>query len=115
MASRKTKARKQKEYPLSDQMSNEELLKAFETLVSALKMNLRYEKGDFKSGSCRVEDKKLIILQKKDTTENKILALARLLKNVDLNRVYVIPTVWEIINGISDQQAADEPVSLEGE
>jgi hypothetical protein len=48
MGGRKTKTRKVREIPLSEQLSNEELLQALETMVKALNVELRYEKAIFR-------------------------------------------------------------------
>ncbi|MBN1543614.1 hypothetical protein JW992_15840 [candidate division KSB1 bacterium] len=113
MGGRKTKTRKIREIPLSEQLSNDELLQALETLVRALKIDLRYEKGDFAGGMCRVYDQSLIVLQKNDSAVQKITALSRFLCRISLEGIYVPPPVREVMNRIEKQAGETEPVFSE--
>lgn len=58
-------------------------LDKLESLVKALGFKLRYEKGNFKTGACLLEQNKMIVVNKFSNLENKILALADLLQNAD--------------------------------
>ncbi len=105
----KAKARRPKEISVSDTLSNEELLQALETLARALQFDVRYEKGDFKGGTCRVNDNSLIVIRKTDPLDKQIRLLALELGRVDLKTVYVIPEVREVIERIqSDQRESAE-------
>ena len=56
-------------------------LDKLESLLKALGFKLRYEKGNFKTGACILEQSRVIIVNKFSNLENKILALADLLQN----------------------------------
>jgi len=96
-------------------MPNEELLQAMETLVRALGLECRYEKGDFKGGLCRVHDQKLVVLQKKESLENKIRTLAMGLGELDLKDVYVIPAIHELIDSVRKNPVQKGDLSIEEE
>ncbi|MBD3378095.1 hypothetical protein GF406_23900 [candidate division KSB1 bacterium] len=115
MASRKTKARKSDPVPLIDGMTNEELLQAMETLVKALGLECRYEKGDFKGGLCRVHEQQLIVLQKKESLENKVKTLAAGLGELDLTNVYVMPAIQEMIDSARKEPVQNGDLSIEEE
>lgn len=115
MASRKTKARKSDSVPLIKEMSNEELLQALETLVKALGLECRYEKGDFKGGLCRVHEQQLIVLQKKESLENKIKTLAVGLGELDLTNIYVMPAIQDLIDSVRKEPVQNGDLSIEEE
>ncbi len=78
-------------------MTEEEVLMALETLAKTLQVEVRYEKGDFVGGLCRIGDRQTILLQKGDPPEKKISILARELGSFDLEQIYVLPVLREII------------------
>ena len=47
---------------------------------------MRYEKGNFKSGYCVLNDTKIAIVNKYYTTEGKISCLIDILKSVELDK-----------------------------
>lgn len=44
---------------------------------------MRYEKGNFKTNTCILEQSRVIIVNKFSNLENKIMALADLLQNIE--------------------------------
>ena len=85
-------------------MKRENILQAFENLVNNLSIDLRYEKGDFNGGLCRMTDKKILIVNSKLPMEQKIKLIASELNSLDLNHIYIRPVLREII--------AEESISL---
>lgn len=55
-------------------------LEKFESLLKSLGFKLRYERGNFKTGSCVLENNRVIIVNKYSNLESKINALADLLQ-----------------------------------
>lgn len=55
---------------------NTKTLTTIESLFNSAGYRIRYEKGNFKSGSCVVWQKKMIVISKFYATEEKIKALA---------------------------------------
>ena len=58
-------------------------LDKLESLFKSLGFKLRYEKGNFKTGTCILEKSRVIIVNKFSNLENKIMALADLLQNIE--------------------------------
>jgi hypothetical protein len=60
-------------------------LARLEDLIAESDYILRYEKGNFKSGYCILNDTKIIIINKYYAIDGKINCLLDIIKNVDLN------------------------------
>ncbi|HEX7367925.1 MAG TPA: hypothetical protein VF273_12550 [Pelobium sp.] len=60
-------------------------LEKVEILLKELGYKVRYEKGNFKTGVCLIEDSKLVMVNKFSNMESKIIALVELLKTLDAN------------------------------
>ncbi|SKB38556.1 hypothetical protein [Daejeonella lutea] len=58
-------------------------LEKLESLLKSLGFKLRYEKGNFKTGACILEQSRVIIVNKFSNLDNKINALADLLQNTE--------------------------------
>ncbi|MHB1178938.1 MAG: hypothetical protein ACYCZO_11470 [Daejeonella sp.] len=58
-------------------------LDKLESLLKTLGFKLRYEKGNFKTGACVLEQSRVIIVNKFSNVESKIIALADLLQNTE--------------------------------
>ncbi len=59
-------------------------LKKLEELFSTLEYTIRYEKGNFQSGYCIVQDKKVAVINKFYDTEGRIGCLLDILQNVEV-------------------------------
>ncbi len=97
MGRRKTKTSASKKISLKLGMDEEEALQAFEQIAQKLNLEIRYEKGDFKGGLCRIGDRQYLILQKNDPAYKKLSLFAQELKKFDLNDVYVVPAIRKFI------------------
>lgn len=58
-------------------------LDKLEALLKSLGFKLRYEKGNFKTGSCVLEKDRMVIVNRFSNLESKINALANLLQQSD--------------------------------
>ncbi len=58
-------------------------LDKLEQIFRSLGYKLRYEKGNFKTGACVLEQSRVIIVNKFSNLESKILALADLARNTE--------------------------------
>ena len=58
-------------------------LDKLEALIKTLGFKLRYEKGNFKTGSCVLEKDRVVIVNKFSNIESKINALADLVQRLD--------------------------------
>lgn len=76
---------------------DEELLEGIEALARNLALEIRYEKGNFHGGLCRLEDQRTFIINKDLSTSEKIKVFARELANMDLEGIYILPAIRERI------------------
>lgn len=60
-------------------------LEKVEILLNDLGYKVRYEKGNFKTNSCLIENSKIVMVNKFSNLESKIIALIEILKNLDTN------------------------------
>lgn len=59
-------------------------LEKLENLLKELGYKVRYEKGNFRTGSCVIETSKMVVVNKFSNLESKIAALAEMAKNIDV-------------------------------
>lgn len=83
-------------------MKETQLLSDLESLCSNLGIELRYEKGDFEGGLCRIDENRVIIVNKSLSDESKIRVFARELGTLDLEGVYMVPALRQILGQNSD-------------
>lgn len=63
------------------------ILEKLEQLLLAMGYKIRYEKGNFKTGSCLLEHNKIVVVNKFSNLEVKIFALASLIKQTEFSEV----------------------------
>lgn len=61
-------------------------LKKLESLFEELEYTIRYEKGNFQSGYCIVEDRKVAIINKFYDTEGRMNCLLDILSTIEVPR-----------------------------
>ena len=61
------------------------ILKKFEELFDEIGYTVRYEKGNFNSGYCIFQDKKIAVINKFLTIEGRINALIDILANIEVD------------------------------
>ncbi len=64
-------------------MKPEEIRTIFEKLAATLGYTVRYEKGDFRGGACRINDDKQIIINSAAPIRHQNFAFARVLVNLN--------------------------------
>ncbi|MFQ5627608.1 MAG: hypothetical protein ACE5I1_02515 [bacterium] len=74
-----------------------ETLSSLENIVSQLGIHLRYEKGDFDGGVCRINEKRLLIINQALQPQKKIAVIAEELSRFDLSGVFIVPAIRELI------------------
>lgn len=101
-------------------------LKKLEDLLKEQGYEVRYEKGNFKSGYCVLEAKKVVVINKFSTLESRIQALIEIINhltnsgeiNADLRSVGLKNPI--LSNDLSNQKEisfeaeVDAPTSVEG-
>jgi len=83
-------------------MNEATLLQHLEDIASRLGVELRYEnlgQSGVRSagGFCRVSGRPMILVNRKDSRRRKILVLARSLKKLDLEGIFIPPAVRKLI------------------
>lgn len=86
-------------------MKRENLLEAFESLVDKLSIDLRYEKGEFSGGLCRMPDKNIMIINSNLPVDQKIKLIASELGRLELNHVYIRPVLREIMLAVQENDS----------
>ncbi len=76
---------------------NKTLLTKAEEMLKALDYKIRYEKGNFRSGSCVVWNKKMIVISKFYSVEEKIKAIIEVLNNKQLDTSSLSPDQQAIL------------------
>ena len=60
-------------------------LEKLEMLLKTAGYKVRYEKGNFKTGACLLLNSKIIVVNRFSNLESKILALAELLRDLEID------------------------------
>ena len=84
-------------------MKEDDILKSLEDVLAQAGVQLRYEKGDFASGGCRVGDKRMLIVQKGIPAVLKIKILLKEIAQCDTSMVEMAPDIQELIANASEQ------------
>ncbi len=80
-------------------MTDEILLQELETIFTKLGLTVRFEKGNFKGGVCRVYENNVMIVNKKLPVKQQIQILSTELKNFNLDNIFILPKIRELIDG----------------
>jgi len=83
-------------------MDDNTTLNQLEELADRLGMTIRYEplkiEGSlYMGGFCRVKGQNFIMVNKKATTQERIHVLADALKRCDLNEIYILPSLRQLL------------------
>ena len=74
-------------------MKNEKLYDEFEDLAQRLGLKILKGKGNFSGGTCTVNDKTVIVVNKMKPIEQRLRTLANCFLEFDLNEVYIVPAL----------------------
>ncbi|MCB9366171.1 MAG: hypothetical protein H6508_03135 [Calditrichaeota bacterium] len=64
---------------------------------------IRYEKGNFKGGSCIFEADKLVIMNKRYGDEERAEVLGKALVRMDMDSLFLVPEVRDYVEQFADQ------------
>ena len=78
-------------------MNDEVILQEIENVFSKLGITIRYERGDFIGGLCRLKEDKIVILNRKLPVKKKIQLLAKELSRFNIDEIFILPAIKEII------------------
>jgi hypothetical protein len=74
------------------------ILQELEQVADRLGWEIRYEQGDFQSGFCIKDEQRLIIIQRKSTSTERLRHIARILAQENLDGVFLLPQVRKIVD-----------------
>ena len=77
-------------------IKNEMLLQELEALCTKLDISIRYEKGDFAGGLCRIKDKRAIIINKNLSIDQKVKIIASELAKLETDDIFILPAIREL-------------------
>lgn len=101
-------------------MKTEKLLLELEDIVEQLGYSIRKEKGTFRGDSCIMEGEKLVVLNKNKPGQEQVGLLARVLKEQELQDIYIKPVIrkqleelWDRFDKFSDSEIEEIDIELE--
>lgn len=84
---------------------NQNYLDKIEKIYREGGYTIRYEKGNFKSGQCVLEDQKIVVVNKFSALESKIEFLADTLKNLELDKDLLQPQSLKLYEELKQTEA----------
>jgi hypothetical protein len=88
-------------------LKEEQLLEHLVELARSLDFDVRMERGSFRDGGCRIEDRKIIVLNRASPAIRKVIALAEVLSDQPLGDIFLLPAVRETIESV--RKTTDQP------
>ncbi len=83
-------------------------LKKIESLFQDIGYLIRYEKGNFQSGYCILENKKVIIINKYYTTESRINSLLDIFDKIDVKEQLISDEFIHLYKSIIASKESDK-------
>jgi hypothetical protein len=84
------------------------LLAELEEIIGRLGYKLRYEKGDFEGGYCLLKESHLFVINSKNEIEKRIAIIAKNIKEIGIDDVYIKPQIREVIEKENTKSQAKE-------
>lgn len=76
-------------------MEEKKLLAQLEEIAAQLDIELRWDDGKFTGGSCRLRNKRVLLINRSLPTFLKIEVLCRELSESDLSGIFILPAIRE--------------------
>jgi len=80
-------------------------LDKIEDIFKVQQYKVRYEKGNFKPGSCLILEAKVVVVNKFATMDVKIAALAEILKEIEIDETLFDENQAKFFQSIKNQKA----------
>jgi len=77
---------------------NNHTLDKLESLLKALDYRVRYEKGNFKTGACVLENSRVVVVNKFSNLESKIQGLADLIGSLEVQDQHLDDKQKQLLN-----------------
>ncbi len=91
-------------------MKSEEIVDALADAARQLGWEVRFERGNFRGGPCRIDDERVIMLNKRHSPDVQQSILAESLHGEDLDQIFLQPAVrtaleeaWERLDTVQEQ------------
>ena len=81
-------------------MKPERLLSAYIDVATRIGLVVRWERGNFRGGHCKVNGQEVIILNRHHPVEGNLAAMAACLREFDLGDVYMRPIVRKSLSRV---------------
>ena len=78
-------------------MKNDKLFLEFENLAEKLGLKILKGKGDFIGGTCTVNNKTVIVVNKQKPIEQRLKTLAESLLEFNLEEIFIVPALRDYI------------------
>jgi hypothetical protein len=88
-------------------------LKKLEQLYEEARYVLRYEKGNFNSGYCVLEDKRVAVINRFLSTEGRINALIEILPTISVNEEELSGEMLKWYRQLKEKPTADGDASVQ--
>ena len=89
------------------------MLSELEEVAERLGYKVRFEKGNFEGGYCILKESRLLVVNSRNEIERRIIILAKSLKEIGIEDIFVKPGVREIIEKESSRKLANAEVNEE--
>ena len=101
-----------KKKPVDPQLK--QTLNELEEVVEKLGYKVRYEKGNFEGGYCLLKESHLFVINSRKELERKIAIVAKNLKELGIDDIFVKPQIREVIEREARRFKADDETSDAG-
>ena len=81
-------------------MKPDKIFQELEDIASILNIKIIQEKGNFTGGYCLLEKEKFIVINKLNSIEQQVRALAQAFSRLDTSQIYLKPAIREIIESV---------------
>ncbi|RYZ44322.1 MAG: hypothetical protein EOP49_27370 [Sphingobacteriales bacterium] len=88
-------------------------LKKLEQLFDEARYIVRYERGNFNSGYCVLEDKRIVVINRFLNIEGRINALVEILPSIRVKEEELSGEMLKWYRQLSDDSAADQDQSVQ--
>ncbi len=86
-------------------------LAELEDVASRLGYKVRYEKGNFEGGYCILNESRLLVVNSRNEVDRRIIIVAKSLKEIGTEGIFIKPNIREIIEKESKRQLSVETES----
>lgn len=84
-----------------------QMLTELEEVADKLGYKVRYEKGNFAGGYCVLKESRLLVVNSRNEIERRIIIVAKCLKEIGIDDIFVKPGIREIIDKESSRKLRD--------